>query len=107
MCFRAHSARGCISEPKERSLGFSPHALRHVFTTVAGAAGVPLYQIKLLTNHKLPKFDVTLGYMWPSAEQLRPSVEAVTARMLEAIAGTNQKGATRNTSQQENSLRTA
>ena len=80
--FPARSARGCISEPKECALGFSPHALRHVFTTVAGAAGVPLYQIKLLTNHSLPKFDVTLGYMWPSAEQLRPCVEAIAQRII-------------------------
>ncbi|PZO52098.1 MAG: hypothetical protein DCF16_10135 [Alphaproteobacteria bacterium] len=84
--FPAHSACGHITEPKERALGFSPHALRHVFTTVAGAAGVPLYQIKLLTNHSLPKFDVTLGYMWPSADQLRPCVEAVAARILRAGA---------------------
>lgn len=58
----------------------SPHRLRDTFATAAHEAGVHPLDLKVLMNHALPAADdVTLGYIRPSVEHLRESVEKVAA----------------------------
>ena len=79
--FPANSRSGHIAEPKEKGLP-SPHALRHTYATVANAAGIGVYDLKLLMNHSLPRGDVTSGYLNPDVEQLRKSQRMVTAELV-------------------------
>ncbi len=56
----------------------SPHRLRDTFATAAHEAGVHPLDLKVLMNHALPAADdVTMGYIRPSVEHLRASVERV------------------------------
>ena len=57
---------------------FSVHGLRHTWVTAANAAGLSPYDIKMLTNHMLPKGDVTAGYIGQHMEALRASQQRVT-----------------------------
>lgn len=79
------SKTGHIAEPKltpaqKASLvvPFSVHGLRHTWITAANAAGLSPYDIKMLTNHMLPKGDVTAGYIGLHMEALRASQQRVT-----------------------------
>ena len=71
--------RECRLAPKaakeERSP--TPHRLRDTFATAAREAGVPMLELKLLMNHRLPNGDVTEGYIRPDVEFLRGFVEQV------------------------------
>lgn len=81
--FPAQSRSGYVSEPKEADLP-GPHALRHTYVTAANAAGLSQYDIKLLTNHALPRNDVTAGYIGAGPEELRPSQQRVSEYLMEA-----------------------
>lgn len=88
--FPANSASGHVSEPKPGvrdgfSVPFTPHGLRHTYISAATAAGVHPYQLKLLTNHALPRSDVTAGYVRADVEALRPAQERITALLLELL----------------------
>ena len=79
------SKTGHIVEPKLAPahkanfvVPFSVHGLRHTWITAANAAGLSPYDIKMLTNHMLPKGDVTAGYIGPHIEALRASQQRVT-----------------------------
>ena len=79
------SKTGHIAEPKLKpahkanmAVPFSVHGLRHTWVTAANAAGLSSYDIKMLTNHMLPKGDVTAGYIGPHIEALRASQQRVT-----------------------------
>lgn len=79
------SKAGHIAEPKLKPthkanmvVPFSVHGLRHTWITAANAAGLSPYDIKMLTNHMLPKGDVTAGYIGPHIEALRASQQRVT-----------------------------
>ena len=78
------SKHGRITEPKESGLP-GPHALRHTYVTAATNAGLSPYHTKLLTNHSLPKADVTAGYIGAEGEDLRHSQERVTNYLLTCI----------------------
>ena len=39
------------------------------------------YALKLLTNHALPRGDVTAGYMSVDTERLRPVMETIAGRL--------------------------
>ena len=76
---------GHIAEPKltpaqkaNLVVPFSVHGLRHTWITAANAAGLSPYDIKMLSNHKLPKGDVTAGYVGLHMEALRASQQRVT-----------------------------
>lgn len=64
---------------------FTPHALRHTFNSIAIAAGVSDYYIKVLMNHALPTTDMTALYFTPQFEELRSVQEKVTAKILTAL----------------------
>lgn len=75
-----------VVEPKEQRLVAgrkvrhlpSPHRLRDTFATAAHECGVHPLDLKALLNHALPAADdVTAGYIRPSLEHLRGSVERV------------------------------
>jgi integrase len=79
------SKTGHIAEPKltqaqkaSLMVPFSVHGLRHTWITAANAAGLSPYDIKMLTNHMLPKGDVTAGYIGLHMEALRASQQRVT-----------------------------
>lgn len=79
------SKAGHIAEPKLTPaqkanvvVPFSVHGLRHTWITAANAAGLSSYDIKMLTNHMLPKGDVTAGYIGLHMEALRASQQRVT-----------------------------
>ena len=79
------SKSGHIAEPKLTPVQkanvvvpFSVHGLRHTWVTAANAAGLSSYDIKMLTNHMLPKGDVTAGYIGLHMEALRASQQRVT-----------------------------
>ena len=62
----------------------SPHRLRDTFATAAHELGVHPFDLKTLLNHALPAADdVTQGYIRPSLEHLRRSVERVVAFLVE------------------------
>ena len=62
---------------------FTPHGARSTYSSVATEIGVNPYILKLLLNHKLPKGDVTAGYINLGPEELRPSTQRVTDRLRE------------------------
>jgi integrase len=79
------SKTGHIVEPKltpaqkaSMVVPFNVHGLRHTWITAANAAGLSPYDIKMLTNHMLPKGDVTAGYIGLHMEALRASQQRVT-----------------------------
>ena len=79
------SKTGHVEEPKltpaqkaKMAVPFSVHKLRHTWATAANAARLSSYDIKMLTNHTLPKGDVTAGYIGPHTEALRASQQRVT-----------------------------
>jgi integrase len=79
---------GHIEEPKEPGLP-GPHALRHTYVTAATNAGVNPYLVKLLTNHSLPRADVTAGYIGAEGNDLRHSQEMITGYLLSHIHPTS------------------
>ena len=92
--FPSRNRRGEIThvvEPKEqryvgrRKVRYlpSPHRLRDTFATAAHEARVHPLDLKVLMNHALPAADdVTLGYIRPSVEHLRESVESIAGFLL-------------------------
>lgn len=79
----AQSGAGHITEPKlapldvkKMGMTFIMHALRHTFATCANAAGIGIYDLKLLMNHALSG-DVTTVYIG-SGEHLRRAQQKVT-----------------------------
>jgi integrase len=73
-------------EGKKRRHLPSPHRLRDTFACAAHEAGVHPLDLKVLMNHALPAADdVTMGYIRPSLEHLRASVEAVADFLLERM----------------------
>jgi integrase len=84
--FPSWGKKGYITEPREKfKIVFSIHGLRHTYISAAQAAGVPLYDIKLLTNHALPKGDVTAGYITPSLDALGKQQVCISKYLLELI----------------------
>jgi integrase len=72
----------CVGRRKVRYLP-SPHRPRDTFATAAHEAGVHPLDLKVLMNHALPAAaDATLGYIRPSLEHLRASIESI-AQFLE------------------------
>lgn len=59
---------------------FLLHDLRRTFMTVADSLEIPVHVIKWLANHR--SNDVTLSYIVPSVERLRPPMEAITKELL-------------------------
>ena len=95
--FPSQSRTGYISEPKERlSIPFTVHGLRHTYISAAQAISVPLYDIKLLTNHSLPKGDVTAGYINPSIDSLRKQQTRISEFILKSIGLSYKKRALKN-----------
>ena len=80
--FPAHdSASGHVEEPRDDTLGVTPHDCRRLFLTVAEATDASRYAIKMLANHALPGDDVTAGYLQLDVERLRPVMEQIALRM--------------------------
>ena len=83
--FPANTKKGHVTEPKERSIKWSPHRLRDTYTTAANSAGLSPYDIESLTNHRPPKSTVTAGYINQGVEGLRVPQQKVTDYLLEKI----------------------
>lgn len=95
--FPADSKTGRIAEVKERSLGgLTGHALRHVFTSKALEAGVPMAELRFLLNHSASSAGivaVTLGYLNPSLDHLRAHQETASAHILGSLGLAHEPGA--------------
>ena len=84
--FPSTSKTGHASETKEPKLGgLHGHALRHAFAKLAREAGVPIAELKLLLNHRLPGGDVTFGYLELGLEHLRKYQATASASILAAV----------------------
>ncbi len=75
------SSSGHIVEVRAGRLGVSPHDMRRLFITCAESCDVSPYALKLLTNHALPRGDVTAGYTSVDTERLRPVMETIAGRL--------------------------
>jgi integrase len=80
------SKTGHIVEPKNKTLGTSPHALRHSFRGFCEGAKVSTVHSKLLMNHKISK-EVHDSYMTMGAmfDQLREASESVSTYILKHL----------------------
>lgn len=65
---------------------FTPHDLRRTFITIAEGLDIGIYSIKRLVNHKLPKSDVTTGYIVRSFDRLALASRKVERQVL-SLAG--------------------
>ena len=73
-------------KPKEPfGLMPSPHRLHDTFATAGHEAQIAPLDLKLLMNHILPKGNVTEGYIRPSVEHLRDTVELVGVFLAERL----------------------
>lgn len=61
---------------------FTPHDLRRTFITVAEGLDIGIYSIKRLVNHKLPKTDVTGGYIVRSFDRLALASRKIERELL-------------------------
>ncbi len=75
------STSGHIVEVRAARLGVSPHDMRRLFIACAESCDVSPYALKLLTNHALPRGDVTAGYTSVDTERLRPVMETIAGRL--------------------------
>ena len=73
------------SNPKDRHRGLpSPHVLRHTYGTALSAVGADFATIATLLNHRSAAGrSVTMRYVHPTPEQLRPTQEALTRYLLD------------------------
>ena len=70
----------------------SPHRLRDTFASAAHEARIHPLDLKVLMNHRLASSDdVTEGYIRPSVEHLRESIECV-AEFLVGKMGLGEEG---------------
>jgi len=83
--FPADSRSGHLMEPKEGTMKWSAHRLRDTYTTAASNAGLPVYDIEVLTNHRPANSSVTAGYVLQGIEQLRISQQKITEYLLAQI----------------------
>lgn len=84
--FPSPSKSGHATETREAKLGgLHGHALRHAFAKLAREAGVPIAELKLLLNHRLPGGDVTFGYLELGRDHLREFQERASANILAAV----------------------
>jgi hypothetical protein len=87
--FPANTKARYLTEPKvELGIKFSIHSLRRFYISAAQATGIQLFDIKFLTNHSLPREDVTAGYISPSVDSLRNQQNRITDYLLGLIEGT-------------------
>lgn len=90
----AGSSGSYIKEPrkvmdkiiKETGIKFTLHDLRRTFTSIANEAGVPVYTLKRLLNHKSGGSDVTAGYVISDLNYLKEPMQKIAHYILELIA---------------------
>jgi integrase len=63
------------------TLHVTPHDARRLFASVAEAADVPPYSMKLILNHALPRSDVTAQYLRIDTERLRAVMETISEKI--------------------------
>lgn len=85
--FPASTPTGHISNYSEKVLPCTHKALRHNYTKTCEKLNIPLLKTKMLMAHKLPKSDVTAGYMNLDelAAELVPYQEEISTKLLESI----------------------
>lgn len=83
--FPSPSKAGYFAEPRAAcdpvseasGVKFSSHDLRRTFITLAESLDISPYAWKQLVNHKIPKNDVSGGYVIPDLERLRNASEKI------------------------------
>jgi integrase len=84
--FPSNSASGHVAEVQEKLLApLTGHALRHVYSSLALEAGVPLAELRFLLNHSMSALGVTGSYLHLSLDHLRGYQEQASARILQAV----------------------
>lgn len=66
----------------EFSMEWSPHDLRRIYASAGAAVVTNGYHLKALLNHAQPTGDTTSGYIGFEADDLRPSQQAITDRLV-------------------------
>jgi integrase len=74
-----------MSVEREGGKATTPHDLRRTFASFAERAGAPFTTLKVLLNHST-RADVTMGYVWPSEEDLRHWAAVVETALHAAAA---------------------
>jgi len=91
--FPADTASGHFEEPKYicekvRELSgvkVTSHDYRRTFITVAESLDISLYTWKRLVNHKIPKTDVSGGYVVPNIKRLRKASQMVCDEIVDKL----------------------
>ncbi len=91
--FPSASKTGYFAEPRAAcdpvseasGVKFSSHDLRRTFITIAESLDISPYAWKQLVNHKIPKNDVSGGYVIPDLERLRQASQKICDFILEKV----------------------
>jgi integrase len=84
--FPGQGKTGYMQEPKRSietvmaatGIIFTCHDLRRTFSTIADSLDLNEYTVKALLNHKLPRADVTGGYIIRDVDRLREPMQRIT-----------------------------
>lgn len=79
----AEPRAACDPVSKTGGVKFSSHDLRRTFITLAESLDISPYAWKQLVNHKIPKNDVSGGYVIPDLERLRRASQKICDFILE------------------------
>ena len=83
--YLAEPRAACDPVVEATGIKFSSHDLRRTFITLAESLDISPYAWKQLVNHKIPKNDVSGGYVIPDLERLRKASQKICDFVLEKV----------------------
>lgn len=88
----AEPRAACDPASEASGVKFSSHDLRRTFITLAESLDISPYAWKQLVNHKIPKNDVSGGYVIPDLERLRRASQKICDFILEKAEFNQHRG---------------
>lgn len=79
---------------EQTGIAITPHDLRRTFESTGNRIGLSVYTLKQLANHTPSKTDVTEGYTFQSADELREPSQKITNALLQKAGRTVTDGDT-------------